>query len=339
MPYPAPPGPRIAYDLDGTVGMFRSKDGNIYDVHPNAMIGANSERSVGASVGNHWDFSNTSNTGLWVAFMFPVAIRLLGVYARFDRNDMGMYGYADTAGVAVETSVDSTNGEDGTWVALPSIPKKYQIPTGDYSTVPHAQVTRMVGGGTVDLRSAVVVNDYYRRSEAEGGPMAVNGTGTRQVRAIRFSQATTFGLSYEQLEVYLHAHLYGFPDTAADPDRLAFWQTSTDEQTGATWFDWGDVPQESSADKTFRIKNLSPDKTAHSIVIDALPGGATTSPAPDGFLLFSTDAGVTWAATQEIATLSPLAVTGEIKVRRTVPFVAQLSNWAPRLVAEAGSWS
>lgn len=338
MPYPDPPGPRIAYDVNGTAALAYLTDGVVHDIDPTALKGMNSERTAGVLSWNlptnpGFDTTSTNNPGLWIALMFPVATRLMGAWVLWQRHG-GNTG-SGTMSVRVMGSTDSTNGSDGEWhliATLPAVP----MATGDHLFSTLDGLT----GVNRNLSGNPMVNDLYRRAPGEGGPQPLAGAGTRQLKAVRFEQESSYGGSVgtraNQINVI---HIYGEPDTTANDQRLAFWQPAADEIITPRWFDWLDVPVSSSADKSFRIKNMSASDTATDVLIDALAPASTTVPAPDGQMLFSADGGTTWTSTLNLAALSPGAVSGVLRVRRTTPADAPLSNWAPRIIAEAMSWS
>lgn len=319
MPYPIQPGPRIAYDIDGSIGLIRFDDRVVHDIHPIGLKALNCDRApgMGFPAENYAGWSDV-NDECFIALSFPAPMRVQGIWG----NLLSYTSVLPATNIQVEASPNSTNGVDGTWSTL--CPLTY-IPAG-----PNAPAGVGNDGKPINSLPSMVVNDRYKRDI-----IAVSGPATRQVRMIRLKGRARANYPFTGA-AYLH--VYGTPDTSAVGKRLAFWQVSLDQVTDGSWFDWGDTPSGSSADKVFRVKNTSSDAAAHGIIIDAVSGSTPTEPSPDGFLLFSLDGGSTWAPTVTIATLSPLAVSGTIRVRRTVPTNATLSNWGPRIIADAGSW-
>lgn len=336
MPYPAPPGPRIAYDLDGSAVLVQDSVSQVWlDAHPLAVRALNDERGAGiygdAGRDPHWGLSAVPSV---LVIIFPSAIRLRAVLA--DTQMVTIFSQTIIRRRAtVETSVNSTNGSDGDWIDLnvPLVDASVQWNNG--GSLPCADAIL----GTPLTAARMTLNDTYRRADPNfpGSYVEVAGAGTRQVKAVRITRLGTGSTSMDS--VNMHVHLYGEPDTEALTERLEFWNPTVDLPIPAGFLDWGDVPLSSSADKSFRVRNMSSLKTANAIVLDFLLAASSTSPAPDGFFLLSADSGETWASTLDIAALAPNSVTGEILVRRTVPLGAQLSNWAPRLSADVGSWS
>lgn len=153
------------------------------------------------------------------------------------------------------------------------------------------------------------------------------------IRAIRFtcqSPAISFGN-------YPTVHLYGNPSSGENPDRLAIWHPTSDAHITGAYYDWGDVPRSSSADRTCRVKNLSASLTANSIQVsfDAL---TDTTPSVPGQFTISDD-NVTFLATINIGNLSPGGISPVLYVRRNTPADAGLSVWEPRIIAQATTWS
>lgn len=200
----------------------------------------------------------------------------------------------------LEYSENTTNGLDGTWTS-----------------------TSAIGGPGSVGAPGVTIPDY----RALITPLALSN-----VRALRISSAQ---LSYDWHLRTLH--IYGSIPTAGSPNRLAIWNPALDEPIGGAYFDWGDSPRSSSADRTFRVKNLSGSLTANNITVsfDALTDGA---PAVAGMHLVSDD-GTTFAATELIASLAPGAISSVLTLRRVLPSNAPLGLWAPRIHAVADTWS
>ena len=136
---------------------------------------------------------------------------------------------------------------------------------------------------------------------------------------------------------FVSAHVYGTITAGQNPDRLALWHPTLDAQVGAAYFDWGDAQRGSTADRTFRVKNLSPTLSANAVTCstDAL---TDTSPTVVSQHTLSADA-TTFAATASAGTLAPGTISGVMTLRRTISNTATLSLWALRVNAAAASWS
>lgn len=149
--------------------------------------------------------------------------------------------------------------------------------------------------------------------------LTVNG-----IKAVRFHVS---GLATDR-RIY-GIHLYGPYATGQTPDRLAFTDT-LGNLVGGAFFDWGDVPQGSSADKAFAVKNLSTTKTATNTVV-SIESLTDTTPSVAAEHLLSLD-GTTFTATVTVPTLAPGA-SQSLTVRRVTPSNAVLSTWDARIVA------
>lgn len=132
-------------------------------------------------------------------------------------------------------------------------------------------------------------------------------------------------------------HLYGSIASGQNPNRLALWHPTLDQQITAAYFDWGDVKQGTSATTTFRVKNLSSTLTANSITL-SLSALTDTSPTNVSQHTLSSD-GITFSATASAGTLAPGTISGVMSLRRSLSNSAALSLWALRVTAVAGSWT
>lgn len=336
MPYPPPPGPRVAYDLDGTVALIQDMTTReMFDVHPRALAALNSQDSAlvdeKASSSERYWVSNAESVNL--TLLFPEPLRLYGLYRSAWSESM-------VSLPEVQTSSNSTNGVDGDWTTI----------------VPIVTNVLYAGGSSTGLyvtaRSAVLGNSqgyglgarpYYRNERAGdtlfGWEALGGGVATRNVRAVRISRRQTYSPGAFGRGTGVNLHLYGEPDTLASNDRLSLWRPAVNLPLAAGALDWGDTPQGSSAEKTFRVKNLSATRTAEDVLVDALPGAPTGAPPVDGMILFSLDDGETWEPTVTIVSLSPGATSGVIRMRRVVPTNAELGPYSPRVAAQTGEWS
>lgn len=331
MPFAMPPGLRIPYDIDGSVILYHpanSVGGGVQEMHANAAAAMNSTYGGGAYFTTS-EFPNSSglpnSTTLprdsypFFVIIFPLPTRIRGLF------------YSGAAGsVLVETSKDTTNGIDGTWTH-----------EGQFSRGSVADTDQMVGArvttGADQLVSAGTRSpkDFYRLLFAESGAgiHEVPGASWRNVRAIRVFPV----ISNPQGEY--HIHLYGEPDTdAIGQNYLQGWRADSNMRLGGAALTWGDVPLESSSDKTFRLKNQSATDTANSIVVSAENLRYYPTPSLASQFLFSLD-GATWTPTVTIGAIGPGAVSSTIYVRRVTPANSPLTTWSPRFRFAVGSWT
>lgn len=353
MPYPMPPGLRIPYDSDGTVGILRSKPStlvNMVDIHPNALRAMNSTVGGGMFVGtDHWErsdlttSSSSEGTGAFFALLFPLPTRLRGIFlsaARATNPQTPNATYAsDTQ--RVETSQNSTNGVDGDWNFVGNLVRGATLVTGKTGI----SVVHATSGAElipeVDTRN---VKDYYRKLKAESGVGIedLSGAAMRNVVAIRvWPHAQDSGLAQQNYaHGNFHLHLYGEPDSeASDKEYLQGWRSTSDMRLGAATLSWGDLPLGSSSDKTFRIKNHSDTKTAVNVVVSVEDPMFYPTPSPASQILFSLDGGISWSASVTLAGIGPNTVSGNILMRRVTPTDAPLSSWSPKVRFDAESWT
>jgi hypothetical protein len=204
----------------------------------------------------------------------------------------------------VETSKDTTNGMDGTWAKQLT----------DQTTTTRVKP---------DYRDA----SYVKILPATSGSQAVRG-----IRLVPSLNWSAWG------NVFYPVHIYGYPSSSATTDRLALWHPTNNERLPAGWFDWGNTPRSSSADRGFRIKNLSSSRTAVDVdvYIEALTPG---TPSVAGMHVLSNNAGATFQTGLNIPQLDPGQISGGMVLRRVVPANAMLSTWSARLAADVDHWN
>jgi hypothetical protein len=128
MPYPTPPAPRIAYDKDGTLAFFKTNvdEGGVFQFPQSFLRFMNTDGAAIAGIRDRlwhgWQNdatlidTNAAPFNCWVALRFPVAMRIEAVAS-------SMLWVSSNARVnrlnyTIETSSDSSNGQDGTWQPL-----------------------------------------------------------------------------------------------------------------------------------------------------------------------------------------------------------------------------
>lgn len=200
--------------------------------------------------------------------------------------------------VDVQTSPDTLNGADGTWTSHGG---------------PEAVTGGSWGANPADYRA----------------PVPVTASGVRAVRLVMDAADPSYGWTLRSL------HLYGHPSPGANPHRLELWHPTLDQRVGPAYFDWKRSPRGSSADRKFRVKNLSPTQRANTVYVscDAL---TDTYPSVAYQHFFST--GGTFANTLTLSVIDPNQVSPVITLRRVTPSDAPLGAWAPRITAVVGGW-
>jgi hypothetical protein len=132
--------------------------------------------------------------------------------------------------------------------------------------------------------------------------------------------------------------IYGEPAPGQNPNRLELWHPTLDEKLPPAFFDWGDVPRSSSADRSFRVKNLSAVQTARStrVAMEIL----TDSPAPSVVAQHTLSfGGGSFVPQVNIGDLAPGAISPAVTLRRVTPSNAVLSLWSFRVFAESTDWA
>lgn len=234
---------------------------------------------------------------------FPDLRDISGLYLGFVQADP-----ADWIDVTVEGSSDTYTGLDGTWSTV-------------YDT------NRVSDGSSVGWWGHTAPGDYRRYIRAIS-PV----TGLRALRVVVTPQ--TPGTTAWSLQAM---HVYGAISAGQNPHRLEIGDPVLDQRVAPGHFDWGNVPLGSSADKTFRVRNLSPYKRAEGVVVsvEALTD-ADPSAAAQHLLSYG---GSAYAATVTIPAIAPGARSGLVTLRRITPSTAATGPWALRVRGLPTSWT
>jgi hypothetical protein len=205
--------------------------------------------------------------------------------------------------LTVESSVDTTNGIDGIWaVQVAPIQVMNQTP------------------------------NIWGREITPGYRDGIRTVAALGIHALRITLTSTY------IQPTLRAvHLYGSISAGQNPNRLTLWHPTEDHRVGEAWFDWGNTPRASSADRSFRVKNLSATLTANN-VLTSLDILTDTTPSVSSQHTLSSD-GASFAATAAAGTLAPGGLSGVMTLRRITPSNATLSLWCLRVAAKAETWS
>lgn len=198
----------------------------------------------------------------------------------------------------IMVSPNTTNGVDGTWTT-----------------------TWANGSGWHQGADKVLV-----RSPKTPSPAADNIVGMR----FQFFQQ-----GYENIDLKT-IHIYGEPVNSTD--RLTIWHPSSDLKATAGYFDWGNVPRNSSQDKVFRIKNTDDIYTANDINV-TLSAPTDTTPSVMGQHLLQKESAPGFAASINIPSLAPGQISEVLTLRRVTPTNAVMSLWTLRMIAHANSWT
>lgn len=287
--YPDAPARKVPYDVDGSVG-FRtvsSKAGVITLATAAQLQTLNNENN------DAWAAGATNGTNS-VGIIFPYLIDIAGIRAGFPATS----GWNNEW----ETSVDTTNGVDGTWVSRSTSTTFGVYASPGFQDQPHFRTVTTSGGG-------------------------LPWTG---VKAVRITH------QYGGDNSWYGCHLYGAIPLAVSPNRLTLWHPTLDQELGGAALDFGDVVRSTTTDKTFRVKNLSTTLTANSVLLSM---SALTEPSPTYVSQYTLGVSGSFAATQTIASLAPAAISAVYTLRLTTSASAALSTYRQRLTAAAATWS
>lgn len=208
--YPDVPAPRMAYDIDGSTG-FTITTSNVLSQISNANL---------ATINNEADD--------WVSIPYGNGACRFGIIFPQLRDIQAYFFVAAVGGAnTIETSADTTNGQDGTWtVVTPTLVRSSSVPL------------------------------FYRTAITT---LAMNG-----IKAIRYIPGGGYD-RIGVWHLYGHIAAGETPDrlrlwhpTLDEP---------LDDNTAAdgAHLDWSDIAQGTTADKSFRLKNTSATLTANSI--------------------------------------------------------------------------
>lgn len=292
--YADPLAPRIAWDADTDAASYYRWQGFYYK---SGAGSATNISSANAALLNDETAAATVDLGAGTFTYY------IGIYNKDTLWDaLAYFVVSDSGGTwdAVETSVDTTNGYDGTWTVRDA------TPDGAYTNA--------------------AVNPDYRDS-------AKAVASATEVKGIRFKKTVT--VSNAGAKIYA-MHVYGYPKAAsASTAKLyEFWDPTADTRLAAAAADFGTVPRSSSADVRFRIKNLH-SVTANNIVVsnETLTDDATHPNS--GQFLFSIDNGATFSATVTISSINAGSISSVIIARRVQHVNSATGAWCGRWRAES----
>lgn len=290
--------PRVPWDRDGSI-LVTWDSSNIPVRNSQAamnFLNGESGSNANTALQNQWNTGGTIPNFVSAAVLFSFP---RDVHAVFSFGSI----HPNYTNYIWQFSLNTTNGVDGAWSTISS-----QI-------------------------DSPFVKPYYRDPASLIIP--TQSSLTRDVQGVRVWYGggnSPLGTS----SVLRCFHVYGSPGTGATSQRLEFWHPTLDQVLPASWMDFGSFPRSTSSDKTFRVKNLSPTKTANSIVLQAETLSDTT---PIVEAQFSLSSGGPFTAIQEISAIASGAVSAVQTLRRVTPVNAALSTWTARVNTTVGSWT
>lgn len=282
--YPDAPGPRMAYDRDGTLGFNVNSTGtSIVALTGTQMQNMNDESgsTAGPTIQNA--------VGAALVLIFPELRDVTHHFRQFNASTTS----------SVESSVDTTNGFDGTWLT----------------------VNALAASPTADPQPA------YRTAQ-----VAAAGNNT-SIKAIRFKNGQTGSLIVSTI------HLYGKVSAANPNKLELWHPTLDQAlYVTPAYLDFGDFPRNSSVDKSFRIKNRSTTLTANTITVsrEALTDAASPTHISEETLSYN---GGAFGSTASLSSLAPGAISQLFTLRNAPGSTSVLGIFNQRIVATAASWS
>ena len=295
------PGRRMAWDADGTVVAFHAGGVPLTDLtgfYAASVLQELNDEDESLPAWGGWIGGREISGQGYFCFVFPELRDIDGFFVR-STTVGGDYNLRE-----VESSADTTNGEDGTWDTIDSTDRPI-TPTSDKYVSP-------------DYRNDIIA-------------ATVNNTSIRGVRF--YMDVDTEGTETTFPKCF---HIYGNISSGETPDKLIF----IDVATGLEFVlpqDWGDVPRGTVHDKTIRIKNNSTGLSATDITLsfeDLYLGSSS-------WYTIKETAGA-YASTLAIPQISPGATyptsPAVITIRKTVPDDEQLGLHAARLKAHTVTW-
>lgn len=297
--YPDAPGRKFPYDVDGSVGFLVNSSSVITLATPSQLANGNDE-ALSASASEWPGVAGSIKMGL----IFPELRDILGYFfGIWNVSGTGYQGNRDDTGTGtfnIETSVDTTNGLDGTW-------------------------TNRV---TNAARAAGTAYSSVSRATMRNTISSVSWTG---IKAVRFVTNFQFGPVPEWSAVHFYGEL-----NPLSGDRLTLWHPTLDQALSPAALDFGDVQRSTTTDKTFRVKNLSAGMTANSILLAVT---ALTDGTPTYVSQYTLGLAGSFSPTQTISSLAPGAISAVYTLRLITTASAALSVYRQRLSAVATTWS
>lgn len=123
---------------------------------------------------------------------------------------------------------------------------------------------------------------------------------------------------------------------SAVTDSLAIWLPGVNAPAPSNYFSWGSVAAGSSADKQFRVKNISLVSKAIGVTV-SLSGSGSGFANPANLHLLSTDE-TRFTASVSLGSLPPSSTSGIITLRRVIPYALSIGAKACDLVLGMTSW-
>lgn len=376
MGFPQPPGARIAYDIDGTVGFLSQTAGPLFGVPQLSqpalaalnsdnlplleVSGAHTNSIYSPDLRGEWRMSASTSSPEqrnFIALLFPQPMRIRGLFAF---SSMAAYdgGSGDPNDPAylpnhIQTSTDTTNGLDGTWTTVFSdtAPMSrgfvhnydYWAATEDPTVLPQLGVSYF-GPDDANRTMFPYLAGRWKNGDTDSlgeGWVALGSAYCRNVKAVRLyfdSWPPPENFTTEVQNSWLHTSVHKL-HLYGEPDTNAHEHRLEfiDVDGNPKLFNWGDVSNGDVLIQTFKLRNVSPSMDADVVELSAVASNGTTTPAPHAGIEFSLS-GNTWSSGLSISKVAAGQDSAVLYLRLTVPASGIQGFWTPRITAETGEW-
>lgn len=292
--YPDVPDARMPYDVNGT---------QVYNIntHVPALVSGGNVTKLNSEFGDNLGGPNNGPSGSLdtsagdtingLLFLFPQAMDISSIWVA---SSWGVSTYD------VYTSVDTTNGVDGTWVQ---------------------RTNNHVADG-------ITVSPNYRNNI-----FAIPATGAIAVKITDVQGGSTG-------RFLCNVHIYGHPTASSDRLEFWHPTLDQPLYATPAFLDWAEVARGTGSPpvKDVRLKNLASLLTANSITVSHETLTDNTNQFKNAHTL-SVDGGTTYTSTVNIPSLAPGAISGFIRVKYAPLITDELSLHAGRLKTDTGSWT
>lgn len=361
MPYPTPPGPRIAYDDPGIASLFLdrsiiardTKNDNIWvDARLDGVkamnagegfgVGtthdptANSSSSTPPPFNAIWDAANTDACVMNLVFQEPYTIKGIEmVVAYYATSNEPRSRIANVKMFSVPDGKDPF-GIEVTSHGVLATPTYIHLVTLLPATPPPSYPESIMTEFPLNLGQGGGISWHTLKLDSPRTVQPLDIVDTRALRFIWSAGRTSFPGGSGPTWQLIKLCLYGYP---TDPTRLGFVAPTSSTPLAYEDLTFGDTALGSSKDLTFRVKNFSETKTANNVVLSAENNPGYPSPTPASQLLFSSD-GISWSSTFTLpSNLPPGATSFIMYVRKVTPTNSSQGQKHPRIRADVGSWT
>lgn len=377
---PAPiPGQRFALDVDGSKILCNAPNGDTRRLSQSQMRIIMSENEDSVVFPDAESTAMYGEKAFYVLFPEPRDIRAMYViaYAGSSRPDLG-YSGGWAANPIIDVSLDTTNGQDGTWsynalhlergrgVSLGCGQNDYyQGGPGSYLLGdctgwgrPVPETVAVFSGRTIDAtlvesREISSIGANGLTSSISWAAFKVNPENllqrvssvsgiTNNIRGLRF-RTQVWDQSRDSDGFMGHGlqllHIYGQKSARSDADYLMdIWQTDTSLPMPLAISAQGAASLRSSSDMIFKVRNSSSRSIAYDISIFGEALADNPKYSFSSQLMFRFSHESVFNKSLTLLSLAPGETSEPLIVRRVTPVTATEGQFYPRIVAAVGRW-